>query len=172
MAVPIPESHREILTGKNFAHLATLMRDGSPQVTPVWVDFDGTNVLVNAVAGRVKVRNMDRDPRVALSVLECGKPDTPDEDRKFLILLMADEEYQRNRRRRLPDSITGGHTVYACDLGISPDYLPFRKINEEMPVIPCLAEPGDSGQIRIVPYWCAFGVTPPAWAEECKVAIF
>ena len=58
----------------NLAHLATLMADGSPQVTPVWVDvFDGA-VRVNTADGRVKTRNMRRDPRVSLSVCDPNDP--------------------------------------------------------------------------------------------------
>lgn len=59
-----------LLGEPNLAHLATLMPDGSPQVTPVWVDFDGTHVLVNTALGRAKTRNLARDPRVALSVVD------------------------------------------------------------------------------------------------------
>ena len=50
------------------------MRDGSPQVTPVWVDTDGENVLVNTALGRVKTRNMERDPRVAIAVYDPAEP--------------------------------------------------------------------------------------------------
>jgi PPOX class probable F420-dependent enzyme len=57
-----------------FANLATLNQDGSPQVTPVWFDFDGTNVLVNTAKGRVKHRNMLRNPRVAISILDPANP--------------------------------------------------------------------------------------------------
>src|SRR5215204_2937835 len=55
---------------KNFAFLATLMKDGSPQVTPTWVDIDKNNntILVNTAKGRIKYRNISRDPRVAVSV--------------------------------------------------------------------------------------------------------
>jgi len=59
---------------KAFASLATVMPDGRPQVTPVWVDYDGTHVLVNTAKGRVKDRNMKRDPRVSLAVID---PDNP-----------------------------------------------------------------------------------------------
>lgn len=71
----IPETHKDILQGKNFAHLATLMPDGSPQVTPVWVDLetDGT-VVINTSEGRQKARNLDRDGRVALSVSDSSNP--------------------------------------------------------------------------------------------------
>jgi PPOX class probable F420-dependent enzyme len=67
----IPASHADLLTTKKaFAHVATLNPDGSPQVTPVWVDFDGTHVLINTAKGRVKAKNLEREPRVALSIAD------------------------------------------------------------------------------------------------------
>src|SRR5665213_2165289 len=70
----IPESHKDILLGKNFAHIATLMPDGSPQVTPVWIDLDGEYVVFNTADGRQKARNLDRDGRVAISVHDQANP--------------------------------------------------------------------------------------------------
>lgn len=63
-----------LFKGKNFAHLATIMPDGSPQVTPVWVDYEDGYIIVNTAEGRVKERNMRRDPRVALSILDADDP--------------------------------------------------------------------------------------------------
>jgi PPOX class probable F420-dependent enzyme len=68
------ENSLKILKGKNFAFLGTLNRDGSIQLTPVWVDTDGENVLVNTAIGRVKERNIARDARVAVSVPEWSNP--------------------------------------------------------------------------------------------------
>jgi PPOX class probable F420-dependent enzyme len=68
MSHVIPKHYMDLLHKRAFAHLATLMPDGSPQVTPVWVDYDGKHVRVNSAKGRVKDRNMRRDPRVALSL--------------------------------------------------------------------------------------------------------
>ena len=71
----IPASHADLLKDKKaFANLATLNPDGSPQVTPVWVDFDGTHVLVNTAKGRVKTKNLEREPRVALAISEPENP--------------------------------------------------------------------------------------------------
>lgn len=70
----IPEQFKDLFTKVAFAHLATLMADGSPHVTPVWVDYDGANVRVNSAKGRVKDKNMRRDKRVALSIQD---PDDP-----------------------------------------------------------------------------------------------
>jgi PPOX class probable F420-dependent enzyme len=74
MAPTIPASHADLLTKPSFAHLATLNADGSPQVTPVWVDFDGTHVIVNTARGRVKAKNLEREPRVALSIADPQNP--------------------------------------------------------------------------------------------------
>jgi PPOX class probable F420-dependent enzyme len=74
MAVRIPPEARRLLEEPNFAHLATLMADGSPQSTPVWVDLDGDVVVCNTVRGRTKTGNLERDPRVALSVHDPAAP--------------------------------------------------------------------------------------------------
>ncbi len=60
----------EIIEGKNFAHVATLMSDGSPHVAPVWVGRDGNTILINTVTGRVKHKNILRDPRIAISIID------------------------------------------------------------------------------------------------------
>jgi PPOX class probable F420-dependent enzyme len=70
----IPESHVDILNKKSFAHVATINKDGSPQVTPVWVDYDGEYIVINSAKGRRKDRNMRARPQVAISVLD---PDNP-----------------------------------------------------------------------------------------------
>ena len=75
MAVQLTDAQKKLLAeGTNFVHFATVNKDGSPQVTPVWVDFDGTHVLVNTEEKRRKVRNVKRDPRIALNVLAPGNP--------------------------------------------------------------------------------------------------
>ena len=74
MSATIPETYRDLLEGKALAHLATLMPDGRPQVTPVWCDLDGGHVRVNSARGRQKDRNMRRDPRVALSLCDPENP--------------------------------------------------------------------------------------------------
>jgi PPOX class probable F420-dependent enzyme len=65
---------RALFEGKNFAHVATIKRDGSPQVTVVWVDIEGNNILVNTAEGRVKPKNVRRDPRVAVSICDQTNP--------------------------------------------------------------------------------------------------
>jgi PPOX class probable F420-dependent enzyme len=70
----IPESFLDLFQKKTFAQLATVMPDGSPQVTPVWCEFDGTYVVINSAKGRTKDRNMRRNPNVALSIQDPENP--------------------------------------------------------------------------------------------------
>jgi PPOX class probable F420-dependent enzyme len=67
---------RRLIQGRNFGFLATVNPDGSPQVTPVWVDENDGYVLVDTAVGRLKERNTRRDPRVALAVLDWEDPYT------------------------------------------------------------------------------------------------
>lgn len=74
MAERIPETFLDLFKKKSFAHLATLMPDGTPHVTPVWVDYDGKYVLVNSARGRQKDINMVERPQVAIEIQD---PDNP-----------------------------------------------------------------------------------------------
>ncbi len=74
MPASIPASHRDLLDSSALAYLATVMKDGAPQVTPVWFDFDGTHVRVNSTKGRLKDCNMRRDARVGLSIVDPKNP--------------------------------------------------------------------------------------------------
>ncbi len=68
------EKFLDLFEKRSLAHLATVMPDGSPQVTPVWVDYDGQHILINTARGRQKDRNMIRNPAVAMSIVD---PDDP-----------------------------------------------------------------------------------------------
>ena len=68
MSATIPEPFKELFNKVAFANLGTVMPDGSPQVTPVWCNFDGTNIWINSAKGRVKDKNMRRNKKVALSI--------------------------------------------------------------------------------------------------------
>ena len=70
----IPDKYRDLFSKPAFAMLATLMPDGRPQVTPVWVDTDGNTILVNTAKGRQKHKNVQRDPRVGVTLWD---PDNP-----------------------------------------------------------------------------------------------
>jgi PPOX class probable F420-dependent enzyme len=74
MPATLPEGVKKLFLEPNFAHVATLMPDGSPQVTPVWVHLEGERILVNSAEGRVKPRNVRRDPRVAISIVKQDNP--------------------------------------------------------------------------------------------------
>jgi PPOX class probable F420-dependent enzyme len=74
MASVIPDQYLDLFQKRAFANLATLMPDGTPQVTPVWVDWDGTHVLINSARGRQKDKNMQRSAAVSMSILD---PDNP-----------------------------------------------------------------------------------------------
>ncbi|HYX85736.1 MAG TPA: PPOX class F420-dependent oxidoreductase [Gaiellales bacterium] len=73
--IELPPPAVELLRGRNLAHLATLNRDGSVQVTPVWVDVEDGEAVFNTAEGRVKWRNMRRDPRITIEVTDHSDPD-------------------------------------------------------------------------------------------------
>jgi len=74
MEKSIPEKFLDLFTKKSYANIATLMPDGSPLVTPVWCDYDGEHVLINTVIGTMKDKNLQRDPRLSMSIMD---PDNP-----------------------------------------------------------------------------------------------
>src|SRR5512146_673603 len=79
MSVPddlpaLPDPLIALLRGPSLCFVATTMPDGSPQLTQTWVDTDGEHVLINTVQGFQKVRNVQRDPRVAVTVVDSEQP--------------------------------------------------------------------------------------------------
>jgi PPOX class probable F420-dependent enzyme len=74
MAIALSDDVKSLVRGANFAHLATLMPDGSPQNAPVWVDLDGDRILICTGDGSLKARNTKRDPRVAISIVAYDNP--------------------------------------------------------------------------------------------------
>jgi PPOX class probable F420-dependent enzyme len=74
MTTTIPEEYMDLLEKRAFASLATLMPGGGPQVTPVWITYEEPYVIINSAKGRVKDRNMRRDPRVAIAVRDPEDP--------------------------------------------------------------------------------------------------
>lgn len=74
MAGELSAAVRKLIEAPNFGHIATVMPDGSPQVTPVWVDTDGTHLLINSAEGRQKMRNLKRDSDVAVSIADQSNP--------------------------------------------------------------------------------------------------
>jgi len=73
----IPDEAVHLLEGQHFAHVATVMADGTPQVTPVWIDHEGDTVTFNTAAGRFKEKNLRRDPNVAISIIDAANPYAP-----------------------------------------------------------------------------------------------
>ena len=74
MAATLPDSYRDLFQKRAFGSFTTLMPDGSPQTTPVWVDFEDGRVIVNTALGRQKDKNVRHDPRVAVTLID---PDNP-----------------------------------------------------------------------------------------------
>jgi PPOX class probable F420-dependent enzyme len=74
MSASIPESHKDLFNKPAFGSFTTLMTDGSPQTTPVWVDFENGKVIVNTALGRQKDQNVRRDPRVAITLMDPENP--------------------------------------------------------------------------------------------------
>ena len=74
MAAAIPDEAKHLFENKDFAHIATLNGDGSPQVSAVWVGLDGDNVTFNTAEGRLKTKNLQRDERVAISIAASENP--------------------------------------------------------------------------------------------------
>jgi PPOX class probable F420-dependent enzyme len=74
MAIKLPQSVKKILEDKAYGHVITTNQDGRPQVTMVWLDVDGDEVLFNTAEGRLKPSNLRRDPRVTVSVQDRNDP--------------------------------------------------------------------------------------------------
>jgi PPOX class probable F420-dependent enzyme len=74
MSEAIPEKYIDLFKKPAFGNLGTLMKDGSPQVTPVWVDYDGKHVRFNSAKGRIKDKNIRRDPRISITLQDPENP--------------------------------------------------------------------------------------------------
>jgi len=70
----IPENFKDLFQKKTFAHVATLMNDGTPHVSPVWCEYDGHHILLNSAKDRVKDKNMKRNKKIALSIQDPENP--------------------------------------------------------------------------------------------------
>lgn len=84
---------KELLSGKNLVHLATIMPDGSPQVTPVWASYEDGFVMINTAKGRIKHRNIIRDKRVALSIVSEDDPLLMVSVRGSVVEILPDYDY-------------------------------------------------------------------------------
>jgi PPOX class probable F420-dependent enzyme len=117
MAQAIPENFMDLFGKKAFGELATLMPDGSPQVTPVWCDYDGKHVLVNSARGRVKDRNVERDPRVAITI--------PDPDNPYRYLAI------RGRVAEITEAGADAHIDKMAKKYLGKDRYPLRQPGEK-----------------------------------------
>ncbi len=115
MAV-IPEAYKDLFQKKAFAHLATIGADGSPQVTPVWVDLDGTHIRFNTARGRVKDKNLRRNPKVALAIQD------PDNPYRYIQV--------RGRVAEITEQGADAHIDLLTKKYLNQDKYPFRQAGE------------------------------------------
>lgn len=116
MPQTIPEKYRDLFSKRAFASLATLMPDGRPQVTPVWVDIEGDLILVNSAKGRQKDKNLRRDPRVSLAIID------PDNPYRFLEL--------RGRVVEITEQGADAHIDKMAKKYLGQDKYPYRQASE------------------------------------------
>ncbi len=112
----IPERYRDLFQKKAFAHLATIMPDGTPQVTPVWCDYDGTHIRINSAKGRVKDHNMRRNPKVALEIMD------PDNPYRYLAV--------RGRVAEITESGADAHIDVLAKKYLGQERYPWRRAGE------------------------------------------
>ena len=84
----------QLFQDKNLVFIATLMKDGSPQLSPVWANFEDEHILVNTAEGRIKHKNVLRDPRVAISVVSNNNPLDMTTIRGKVVELIPDYDYK------------------------------------------------------------------------------
>jgi PPOX class probable F420-dependent enzyme len=113
----IPDKFLDLVTKKKaFANLATVMPDGSPQVTPVWVDYANGLIRVNTAKGRTKARNMTTGARVALAILD------PDNPYRHLAV--------RGRVKRMTEQGADAHIDFLAKKYLGQDKYPYRRTGE------------------------------------------
>jgi PPOX class probable F420-dependent enzyme len=113
----LPAKYLDLFEKKAFASLATVMPDGQPQVTPVWVDFDGVHLLVNSAKGRQKDRNMRQRPRVSLALID------PDNAYRYLEV--------RGRVVEVTEDGADAHIDKMAKKYLGADSYPFRQPGEQ-----------------------------------------
>lgn len=117
----LPEKVAQLFQEPNFGFVATLMSDGSPQVTTVWVDHDGKHVLFNTAEGRVKPKNLRRDARVAIAVADRNNPYT------FATV--------RGRVAEITDNGADAHIDKLAKKYLNQDKYPFRQPGEKRLIV-------------------------------------
>jgi PPOX class probable F420-dependent enzyme len=114
--IEIPENYRQLLHQKAFANLATVMADGTPQVTPVWFDFTDGVVRVNTARGRIKSRTLRVGAPVALAIMD------PDNPYRYVQI--------RGRVRRAAEDGADAHIDSLAKKYLGTDTYPFRQPGE------------------------------------------
>ena len=117
MPVPFPENYRDLFQKKAFGSLSTLMPDGSPQTTPVWVDYQDGDLWVNSALGRQKDKNVRRDPRVAVAIID------PDNPYRYVEV--------RGRVREITQNGADAHIDKMARKYLDQDKYPFRAPGEQ-----------------------------------------
>ena len=117
MSGTIPEAYRDLFQKRAFAHLATIMPDGTPQVTPVWCDYDGAYIRINTAKGRVKDRNMRQNPQVALEIMD------PENPYRYLAV--------RGRVAEITENGADAHIDLLAKKYLGQERYPYRKAGEQ-----------------------------------------
>jgi PPOX class probable F420-dependent enzyme len=113
----VPDGFKDLLTAKKaFANLATINADGTPQVTPVWFDWDGRHLRINSAKGRVKDKNLRRTPSVALSIQD------PDNPYRYVQI--------RGRVTSVTETGADAHIDALAKKYLGQDRYPYRKADE------------------------------------------
>jgi len=107
----------KLFQDKNLVFIATLMKDGSPQLSPVWANYEDGHVLVNTAEGRIKHKNVLRDPRVAISVVSKDNPLDMTTIRGTVVEMIPDYDYKH------ADKLTMKYT--------GRDHYPFKRKDEK-----------------------------------------
>ena len=116
----------KLLNGKNLVFLATTMADGSPQVTPVWGNFEDSYILINTAEGRLKHKNILRDPRVAVSVVDVKNPLDMTSIRGKVVDILPDYDYK--------------HADFLTMQYMGKETYPFKRPNEKRIILKIEAE--------------------------------
>ena len=107
----------KLFSAKNLVFIATIMKDGSPQLSPVWANYESGFILVNTAEGRIKHKNILRDPRVAVSVTSNDNPLDMTTIRGTVVAIISDSEY--NHADKLTQQYMGRN------------HYPFKRDNEK-----------------------------------------
>jgi len=112
----IPSGYKDLLEKKAFASLATVNADGTPQVTPVWFDWDGSHIRVNTAKGRIKDKNLRSRPTLALAIMD------PDNPYRYLQI--------KGRVASVTETGADAHIDALAKKYLGKDRYPYRKADE------------------------------------------